>query len=137
MVVPISEADLQRQCMKFMRDRGILVWRNPIGPVLHRYMKNGAMVTSWKKSPLKGFPDTSGIMRGKHRGKFFAIEFKSESGRTSPEQLAWHKDLMEAGVFVAVVRSFDELLCRLVEWGQIDEVFLRGRPMLGRLPEPF
>jgi len=116
----ISEAEIQSQCMKYMRLLGILVWRNPIGPVLHRYMKGGAMQTNWKASPLKGFPDVSGVLKRKNRGRMFAIEFKSATGRLTPEQVEWHQNLMAAGALVATVKSFDDLLARLVEWGEID-----------------
>jgi hypothetical protein len=51
-----------------------------------------------------------------HDGQSFALELKSETGRTSEEQLAMLDRLSKAGVFTAVAHGVDRALAVLESW---------------------
>jgi hypothetical protein len=71
-----------------------------------------------------GVPDLLFI----HEGKAFGLELKSEKGTLSIAQRAAHVALQDAGMRVEVVRSVDEALARLREF---------GIPLRVRAPEVF
>jgi hypothetical protein len=64
-------------------------------------------------------------------GKMGWLEVKSDSGRLSDAQRQCHADLQALGFPVAVVRSVDEALDCLRDWGAP----LRARPWFLRRPE--
>jgi hypothetical protein len=57
-----------------------------------------------------------------HGGRSFALELKSEDGRTTEAQVEMLTRLKDAGVHTAVVHSIDEAVGCLEMWG-----LLRGR----------
>jgi hypothetical protein len=60
---------------------------------------------------VKGTPDTLLAISGWHGGNWCSamfIEFKTDSGKLSPEQVKSHEALKAAGNGVIVVRSLDE-----------------------------
>ena len=103
------ESDLQSAAMRFLKSYGILHWRMPVGPVVHRFGKGSSVKEIWKKNPLKGFPDVAGVFTKKYPGRFFVLEFKTEKGRLTPEQEAWIDNLARAGCACGVVRKIDDL----------------------------
>jgi len=107
----ISEADITRAVISWMDRHDIKWWRMPLGAVMHQI--GGKMV--YKKNPLKGFPDIAGVLKRRDKGRFFAIELKTKTGKLSPEQIMWQMNLEESGAAVAVVRSIEDL-----------ETFFRG-----------
>lgn len=60
-----------------------------------------------------GWPDIEIIWQG----RIYFLELKSEKGRVSPAQAECHAGLIAAGAPVAVVRSLEEAVARLIEWG--------------------
>jgi hypothetical protein len=69
-----------------------------------------------------------------HDGQAFAMEIKSEAGRTSQAQLAMLNKLSEAGVFTAVCHGLDRALAVLESWQLV-----RGQTQYTRCmskPEP-
>ena len=52
-----------------------------------------------------------------HDTKSFALELKSEAGRTTQAQLEMLNRLSEAGVFTAICHSLDRALAVLESWG--------------------
>jgi hypothetical protein len=59
-----------------------------------------------------------------HGGKAFALELKSENGRTTEVQSRFLADMKNAGAFADVAVSLDAALRKLEGWG-----LLRGRVM--------
>jgi hypothetical protein len=104
-----------------MTSHGIKWWRMNLGAVMHQV--GGKMI--YKKNPLKGFPDIAGVLKRRDRGRFFAIELKTKTGRLSPEQMMWQMELERVGAAVAVVRSIEDLEAFFMEHGEL-------RPSLGQ-----
>lgn len=67
-----------------------------------------------KKAGLQaGWPDIQLV----HRGKYFGIEVKTQTGRLSPAQVDLHKRLTDSGCSVAVARSVTDALEIIIDWG--------------------
>jgi len=67
-----------------------------------------------KKAGLQaGWPDIQLI----HRGLYFGLEVKTQTGRLSPAQTELHKKLIASGCSVAVVRSVSDALEKIIDWG--------------------
>lgn len=115
----VSEAELQRCVLDWCEIRGVFAVRMPLGPVLHRKGKGANVKAVWKKNHLKGFPDIHGVLKRKHRGRAFYLELKAKDGRLSPEQREWLEDLEAVGAACAVVRSLEDLVMVMREWGEI------------------
>lgn len=60
-----------------------------------------------------GFPDLAFLWRG----KFYALEVKTSTGKQRDTQKDWSRYITEAGGFYAIVRSIDETETQLKEWG--------------------
>lgn len=84
----------------------------------------GKMV--YKKNPLKGFPDIAGVLKRRDRGRFFAIELKTKTGKLSPEQIMWAMELEQSGAAVAVVRSIEDLEAFFTEHGELRQSLSLG-----------
>ena len=118
----LSESDLQRAVMAWLKKRCIMHFRMPLGAVMHQV--GGQMI--WKKNPLKGFPDIAGVLKRRDKGRFFAIELKTAKGRLSPEQTYWQMALAETGAAVAVIRSIDDLEAFFHEHGELARPLSQG-----------
>lgn len=95
----------------------------PIGPVVHTVGKKQI----WKKNPLKGFPDIAGVLSSdEHFGKLFVLEIKTDKGKLKPEQKQWLIDLSENGVACAVIRSVDDVVEVMIDWGEVKVVSSNG-----------
>jgi VRR-NUC domain len=111
------EQDIQRALFEHIDRRGVpgLVaihcpnggWRSPIEGAILR----GLGVTPGGPDVLLWFDC-----------KAFAIELKSEAGRTTEAQLEMLNRLSEAGVFTAICHSLDRALAVLESWS-----LLRGQ----------
>lgn len=55
-----------------------------------------------------GSPDIVGIL--KPSGRFIGIELKSDRGRVTPEQAAWHRAAAAMGAIVVVAKSVEEVM---------------------------
>jgi hypothetical protein len=60
-----------------------------------------------------GWPDLEIVWQG----RVYFLELKSAKGRVSPVQAKCHAGLSAAGAPIGVVRSLDEAVARLKEWG--------------------
>lgn len=104
----IPEKDIRKSCEDWLNLYRWLWWPMPIGPVLRGKGK------IWCQNPLKGFPDDCGILKPLPGFKplpiFWAVEFKCKKGKSSPEQLIWHKILRENGVHVLECRNTKEFI---------------------------
>jgi hypothetical protein len=68
---------------------------------------------------MKGFPDIAGVLTRKEKGRLFVVELKRPNGKPSPEQVEWMIRLSNAGVACALVRSFEDLVEAMREWGEL------------------
>lgn len=72
-----------------------------------------------------GLPDLLLLIEGRLHG----LELKRErGGRVSPDQVAMHAELLEAGAVVAVARGLDQALSTLTAWGVFGPVNAKGLP---------
>jgi hypothetical protein len=65
-------------------------------------------------------PGTSDLILG-HRGRMYAVEVKTPRGAQSDRQKIFEVWCHDCGIPYAVVRSVEELMARMVEWGIIPE----------------
>lgn len=96
-----NEAELLTQILKYLKEKGILAFRIPLGPVLHGGIK--------KKNPLKGFPDIMGFMPNT-KGRAFTIECKIDKAKLSDDQLEMEEKLYKAGVLTITARKLDDVM---------------------------
>ena|SRR3990172_10253052 len=64
-----------------------------------------------------GVPDIIIVRPSKRSAMRAFIELKSDKGRLTPAQQAWHEELRLQGWNGAVCRSLDEVIAALKQWG--------------------
>jgi hypothetical protein len=99
----MTEAELAKVTKQILEYSGLVFWRNAVGAVQHRIGNRVIM----KPSPIRGFPDWSGITRS---GQFWALELKSKTGRVESHQVEWMEKLTKSHAIVGVARSVEEVL---------------------------
>lgn len=106
------EAVLLQATLTYLKMRGYLAWRMPVGPVIRG---GGAEKIRFSKSPIKGFPDLACILK-RRPGVLCAIELKVKGNKLSPEQKEWKKWLNDAGAVCITAWDIVDL------WVQLQEV---------------
>ena len=111
------EQDIQRALLKHIHQRGVT------GPVAI-HCPNGGWRSPIEAKILRGLGVTAGVpdVLLWHDCKSFALELKSEAGRTTEAQLEMLNRLSQAGVFTAICHSLDRALAVLESWS-----LLRGQ----------
>lgn len=95
----MTEAQLQdRVRLVLGADRAGVWWRNNVGLAT---TDRGVKITF---GLFKGSADLIGLFRG----RFVAVEIKTETGRQSPEQVQWQGVVEDHGGIYVVVRSEDD-----------------------------
>lgn len=95
----MSEADVLKQCLDYLKIKGIYAWRNNTGA----YKKGGFYIRYGKV----GSSDILGIMND---GRFLAVECKREKGgKLSEEQIDFLNAIKSRGGVAVCVRSVEEL----------------------------
>ena len=95
----LLEADIQRQCLDYLKLNKIFHFRQNTGMFLNKndhYYRFGEL----------GCPDIICVMGG----TFIGLEIKSENGRQSIHQLDFQKRLEKAGGIYVIIRSLDDLI---------------------------
>lgn len=96
----MTEAQLQDAIrLALGRDPSVTLWRNNIG---HALMAHGGRVTFGVGGP--GGADLIGILRG----RFIALEVKTQTGRQSVEQQRFQSLVESKGGIYLLARSVDE-----------------------------
>ena len=112
-----SEQDIQRALFEHIDRRGV-----PGLVAIH--CPNGGWRSPIEAAILKGLGVTAGVpdVLLWFDCKSFAIELKSEAGRTTEAQLEMLNRLSEAGVYTAICHGLDRALAVLESWS-----LLRGQ----------
>jgi hypothetical protein len=110
-----SEAHLQRAVFEWLRlagKPGVIAFHCPNGLV-----SNARAVRRMKAAGLtSGVADICLVRPG---GSAAFLELKSESGRQTPEQMAFEQLCNANGAPYAIARTIDEALAALIGWGCI------------------
>ena len=111
------EQQIQRALFQHIRARGV-------GGLVAIHVPNGGFRSRVEAKILTGLGVTAGVpdILLWHAGKAFALELKSEGGRTSDAQVEMLTRLKDAGVLTAVCHGLDPALATLEGWQ-----LLRGR----------
>lgn len=115
----MTETDVQKMGMIVFCEEGGRIWRNNILNQAYARTATGDYKPVGKCGFGTDSADTIGIMFG----RFFAIEFKSESGRLRPGQLDWLKMIVRHGGVAIVCRNADRLRALLQQFkaGELEE----------------
>ena len=109
------ESQIQRSVAEHLRCRGArgAVWW---------HVPNGGARRKAEAAILKGLGVRAGVadLCFVHRGKFFALELKAASGRSSASQLAFRDEINAAGGFAADAVGLDAAIRCLESWGLLN-----------------
>lgn len=103
---PSETESIVKPCLQYLAMKGILAWRNNTGAFAGEYKGKKRFV----KFGVKGGSDILGIMPG---GRALAVECKMPGEKVTADQEAFLATARNAGAFVAVVHSVDELIIAL------------------------
>jgi hypothetical protein len=93
-----SEADTKRAIIQYLKIRGHLVIP---------YRTTGIKTDhGWIKATQTGISDLLGLTK---EGKFFSIEVKSTTGKTTPEQERFLESVRSCGCIAIVARSIEDV----------------------------
>lgn len=92
------EGKIKAEISDYLRARGIFFWTNQAGKVPGRRLAR------------TGISDLLGI----YKGKFLAIEVKSEKGKATDEQLRFLCDVVEEGGIGFVAYSIEDVEAALI-----------------------
>jgi hypothetical protein len=108
----LSEQDIQKLIIAWLRTIGIFCWRNNTTGVYDP--RAGAFRTLSGIGALTGVSDILGIT---HQGRFLAIEIKCRTGKVSKDQQDFMDQINARGGLAFVARSLDdakEMLCKSI-----------------------
>ena len=97
-----KENKVQLEAIKYLREQGILCWRNNTMGVYD------PKIQSYRSNPynMKGVGDIIGMTPD---GRFLSVEIKTKTGKPSPEQLLFIKRCTLNGGLCFVARSVDDI----------------------------
>lgn len=99
----ISESDVLKQILEYLKLKGFLAWRNHTQAVLRTIGKN----TYFTPNSNKGAPDILGVFPD---GKMFAIEVKTPGKKLDKYQVVWRDRLLTSGVKWTIAHSLDDVM---------------------------
>src|SRR5262245_40544452 len=105
------EQAIQKALIEHLRLRGV-------AGVVYLHPANGGARSAVEGAIFKSL----GVMAGApdlllwHDGRSYAVELKTDSGRTTPAQIAMMTRLKDAGVATAVAHGIDEAITTLERW---------------------
>ena len=98
--------------LKFLFSAGIFAWRANVLPV-------PLLGGGFRPGGKAGTPDILGILT--KTGRFLGIEIKSGRDRLRPEQIGFHKNAMDAGALILVVKDFEDFLTQWNDYLRISK----------------
>jgi hypothetical protein len=98
------EKDIQRQCLEWLRLRGVLAWRANSGAMTATYKGKTRFL---KFNGIDGLSDIVGVLPG---GRFLACEVKRPGNTPTEDQEHFLGLVRDAGGLAVVVTSVDELI---------------------------
>ena len=121
MIALPSERVVQRNIIAGLRAHGFAVVHIPNGGEYKGTEQERIRRAIAKRmdGEVAGFPDLAVLSRQKRHGHASTgwLEVKSAKGKVSERQEQCHAALAEDGHKVAVVRSLDDAICALQQWG--------------------
>lgn len=99
----LSEHDIQKQILDWLKIQGIFHWRNNTGssgPMFHngkrRFVRFG----------VAGAPDIFVV----HKGNIIGIEVKAVGKKASPDQMSFGLELVRAGGLYTIASSIEDVM---------------------------
>ena len=110
-----TESSLQSQCFKWFSNNfpelSGLLYHNYNNP---RNAANGSRLRTM--GLIKGIPDFTFAIPDALTGGILYFELKNKSGKLSAAQIQIHKQLIEAGHNVEIIRTRDEFINETIDW---------------------
>lgn len=103
----MSEHIKQNQVMVALSANGCDVFRANVGMV-HLRDEHGKFIRMFRTGLPKGFPDLFGFIKATN--EIFFIEMKDDKGRPGPDQIRFHKHLMQTGTIHGIARNVEDAL---------------------------
>jgi Holliday junction resolvase len=111
----MTESEIQKEILDWLRRSGWKAWKNHVGPVRVK----GARTFNQKK----GSPDIEAIKNG----IFLALEVKTGKGKLDPDQIIWLEDIARHGGVSVVAHSLETAMLgvtkKTAKGAIIDEVY--------------
>lgn len=98
----MKESDVQRAILEYLRYKRIFCFKNNTTGIYK------PSTGSYIPSQSVGAPDIIAIVNCHNVGVMLGLEVKSPTGRLSPHQIIFKKNLEDNGAFYAVVRSIED-----------------------------
>ena len=104
----VPEHLIMNQILDYLTLRGCYVWRNNSGAFVRNYfnMREGRWKETFFRAGKKGLPDIIGL---DPQGRFIGIEVKTQTGRTSPEQVTVIQEMKDRGAWAFIARSLEDV----------------------------
>jgi hypothetical protein len=100
------ESDIQAAICDYLSAKRIFFWRCNNIPAFHRENDGRTVMHRIGKFTRKGIPDILAV----HGAKFYAIEVKTKTGKLTPDQAIFGRDVQRAGGEFVVARSIDDVI---------------------------
>jgi hypothetical protein len=114
------EDDLQPALVQHIELRkvpGLVYWHCPNGAKLGGARTRSGVPLAAIRAKRLGLRAGVSDLVFLHKGKFHALELKSDTGRPSKEQAAFIEDVIAAGGTACWANSLDAALAALLNWG--------------------
>lgn len=98
-----SEQEIQKLWLNLLKIYSIVHWRYAVSALPHTRNKE----IFFKRNPLAGFPDTSGVTQ---KGKFWVAEIKRPKNKPTDLQRSWLKLFEDSQCLTAVLTNYDEMI---------------------------
>ena len=112
---PQRETPIVKSILQVLRFSRCLVWRNNTGGMKVGEDDEAADSARGRYVAFGLGTGSADIVGMTSKGRFFALEVKSETGRLTPEQRQWNLDVTARGGYVAMVRGPEAALRGLAQ----------------------
>lgn len=105
-MVPMRETELVKQCLEYLRLKGVFAWRNNSGMNVSEYKGNKRVI----RFGQPGAADILGVLGVMSLGRALAVECKIWPNKPSQLQANWLNNFTAHGGLAVVVWSLDDLM---------------------------